>query len=204
MTAQAHCLALWLLMADSLRAPFESNLIQRARRGDPSALEELVRSHQNRIYNLAYRMLRRREDAEDITQEAFLKALEALPRLRDAAAFSSWLNRITANLCLAKLRSPSSGAEITVDPFALAESKENPGDWEDSFRLAALRRAIADLPAPYRLALTAFYLEGHSYEEAARLAGVSPRTLKTRLYRARKLLRRLLAQNPAADLEPTP
>ena len=188
----------WLLMAGLERAGQpDPGLIAKARRGDPSALDEVVRRHQTRIYNFAYRMLRRREEAEDVTQEAFLKAFEALPRLRDDASFGAWVCRIAANLCLARLRSGALRFEVPTDPSILPEPG---GARDDSLSLEVIGDvlgAIALLPPKYRLAVVAFYLEGRSYQEAARSAGVPLRTFKTRLYRARNILRAQLREEAA-------
>jgi len=194
------CLLARLPTADDFRQALpDSSIIASARRGDRSALDELVRRHQNRIYNLAYRMLRQREDAEDVTQEAFLKAFEALPRLRHDAAFRSWLSRIAANLCLMRLRS-------RPEPTAVATDVETPsGDtgrderWSGREIAVSIRDAIALLPPKYRLAVVAFYVEGRSYEEGARLAGVPRLTFKTWLYRARRMLRDALAAEKEAE-----
>jgi len=196
MNAQAAHLNAWLLMAGVHgRAHSHLKLIERARRGDPAAFEEIVRQHENRIYNLAYRTLRHREDAEDITQEAFLKAFEALARLREEASFGRWLYRIAANLCIARLRSAARNAEVPADPFAISEMREEIEHRSAIWRSEDIQGAVARLLPKYRLALAAFYIEGRSYEEAARLAGVPVRTFKTRLYRARKMLRQLLAES---------
>jgi len=179
----------------------DSNSVALARRGDPSALDELVRRHQTVVYNLAYRMLRHREDAEDVTQEAFLKAFEALPRLKDDAAFRSWLCRIAANLCLMRLRSRPERAELPTDVEAMPayEQSESRSGVEVAI---SVRDAIAQLPPKYRLAVVAFYMEGRSYKEAARLAGVPVLTLKTRLYRARRMLRDLLGPSVLREGNP--
>jgi RNA polymerase sigma-70 factor (ECF subfamily) len=179
----------------------DANILALARRGDPSALDELVRRYQSRIYNLAYRMLRQREDAEDVTQEAFLKAFEALPRLKDDAAFRAWLSRIAANLCLMRLRSRSH-AEAPWDAVAQADQASQHDATPEI--IERLRTAMAELPPKHRLAVVAFYIEGRSYNEAARLAGVPVLTFKTRLYRARRMLRDMLSDALAAEKESMP
>lgn len=191
MSAAAACLLARLSPGGLTPEAADSRLLALARRGDPSALDELVRRHQTVVYNLAYRMLRQREDAEDVTQEAFLKAFEALPRLKDDAAFRSWLSRIAANLCLMRLRSrpERAGLPSEVDRMpAYGRSESHSG----ADVAISVRDAIAQLPPKYRLAVVAFYIEGRSYKEAARLTGVPVLTLKTRLYRARRMLRDLL------------
>ena len=196
----------WLLIraAAEREREAERELVERARRGDPSAFEEVVRRHQHRVYNLAYRMLRRHEDAEDATQEAFLRAFEAMPRFRGEAAVGTWICRIAANLCLSWLRSKARRVEVAADAVALVEGQEEAGDAGRNELVRATRGAIARLPPKYRLAVVAHYLEGRSYEEAARVAGVGVRTLKTRLYRARKLLRRMLRDAVTCEVEAMP
>ena len=166
-----------------------ADVVHRARRGDPSAFEEIVRRHQYRVYNLAYRMLRDHDDAEDLTQEAFIRVLESLPRVRDDRALGAYITRVAANLCLTWLRARTRRPEQTTDPIDLA-SVPAPGGSELHEHL---RAAVSDLAPKYRLAVTAFYLEGRSYAEAARALGISARALKTRLYRARTMLRQAVA-----------
>lgn len=193
MTDYAVGRGLWLMAARSREEPRAIvQLIARARNGDPSAFDEIVRGHQKQVYNLAWRMLRSREEAEDVTQEAFLKAFESLPKLRADAAVEAWICRITANLCLSRLRSQRYQMEAPADPGFVFSTPM--GSVAADVQTAQLvHQALAQLPQEYRLAVVACYLEGRSYEEAARLSGVGVRTLKTRLYRARRRLRDLLA-----------
>lgn len=205
MRAEGACLELWLLWARVERREEEgADLVARARRGDPSAFEEIVREHQHRVYNLAYRMLRRHEDAEDVTQEAFLRAFEGMPRFRGEAALGTWICRIAANLCLSWLRSKARRAEVSADEVAVAERQMDAVDTGRAELVRATRGAIARLEPKYRVAVVAHYLEGRSYEEAARVAGVPVKTFKTRLYRARKLLRRMLQDAVTCEVEGLP
>ncbi len=169
----------------------DAALVARARRGDPSAFDEIVRRHQTRVYNLAYRMLRNRDDAEDITQEAFLRAFDSLPRLRDRATVGAWIARIAANLCVSWLCSRTH-SEVPVDPANL--QPDLPGG--RSGVADEVHEAVDSLPTKCRLAIVAFYLEGRSYDDAARTLGVTVHALKTRLYRARKMLRENLRESP--------
>jgi RNA polymerase sigma-70 factor (ECF subfamily) len=205
MRAEGGCLELWLLWAGLERGEERgAELVARARRGDPSAFEEIVREHQHRVYNLAYRMLRRHEDAEDVTQEAFLRAFEGMPRFRGEAALGTWISRIAANLCLSWLRSKARRVEVSVDAVAVVGEREEAGDAGRDELVRATRGAIARLPPKYRVAVVAHYLEGRSYEEAARVVGVPVKTFKTRLYRARKLLRRMLRDAVTCEVEAMP
>ena len=172
-----------------------ADVVSRARRGHPSAFEEIVRRHQYRVYNLAYRMLRDHDDAEDLTQEAFLRVFQSLPRLRDDRALGAYITRVAANLCLTWLRTRRRHPEQTTNPTDLASVPAPAG----SELHEQLRAAVSDLAPKYRLAITAFYLEGCSYEEAAHILGITPRALKTRLYRARAMLKRGLSHTGAGE-----
>jgi RNA polymerase sigma-70 factor (ECF subfamily) len=191
MRTAAGRLEWWLLLAGSEHQRDRvGELVARARRGDPSAFDEIVRRHQRQVYNLAYRMLRRHEDAEDVTQEAFLRAFESLPRLQEEGAVGAWVCRIAGNLCVSWLRAKERRREVSADLQHLPAQETVGPETEEIVRRT--REAVARLPPRYRLAIVAYYLEGRSYKEAARAAGVAVRTLKTRLYRARKMLREML------------
>jgi RNA polymerase sigma-70 factor (ECF subfamily) len=174
-----------------------ADVVSRARRGDPSAFEQIVRRHQYRVYNLAYRMLRDHDDAEDLTQEAFLRVFQSLPRIRDDRALGAYITRVAANLCLTWLRARRRRPEQTTDPTDLASVPAPVG----SERHEQLQAAVSDLAPKYRLAITAFYLEGCSYAEAAHILGITPRALKTRLYRARAMLKQALSADAGAGEE---
>ena len=201
MTPQAGCLE-WSLLgtAGVGAADGDRELIARARRGELSAFDEIVRRHQRRVYNLAYRMLRRREDAEDVTQEAFLRAFQSLRGFRSEADVGVWICRITANLCVDWLRSKARREEA-ADPTRIASAYADERHRKGDELARDARAAVAQLPPKYRLAVVAFYLEGRSYEEAARVVGVGVRTLKTRLYRARRMLRETVQETVFCDQE---
>jgi RNA polymerase sigma factor (sigma-70 family) len=188
-------LALLNAFSSHRREDSVADIVSRARRGDPSAFEEIVRRHQHRVYNLAYRMLRDHDDAEDLTQEAFLRVFQSLPRLRDDRALGAYITRVAANLCLTWLRARRRRPEQTTNPTDLA-SVPAPAGPECHERLHA---AVSDLAPKYRLAITVFYLEGCSHKEAAHILGITPRALKTRLYRARAMLKKVLSHTAAGE-----
>jgi RNA polymerase sigma-70 factor (ECF subfamily) len=192
-----------MLAAAGRDAGGDAAFVERARHGDPSGFDEIVRRHHKRVYTLAYRMLRHPQDAEDVTQEAFLNAYRRLAQLREAEAVGAWVCRIASNLCLERLRSPRHRAEIPLPSPELAPA-DPAGDEDTAETVARVRAAVAELPPKYRLAVVAYYLHGHSYEEAARLIGVNPRTLKTQLYRARQRLASLLEHQTRREEERAP
>ena len=171
--------------------PTDSELVALARRGDEAAFEQLMLRHQRYVFNLAYRVLGDRSEAEDVTQETFLRAWRGLSRFRGEARFTTWLYRIAHNLCLnrlpglrRRLLQTEPPDEWLPDPAphpeAVAERRE---------RLAFLHTQLEQLPEHYRLVLTLRYLQGFSYAEIAAILNVPLGTVKTHIHRARRLLR---------------
>ena len=168
----------------------DAELVARARRGDEAAFEQLVLGHQRYAFNLAYRVIGNYAEAEDVTQEAFVRAWRGLPGFRGQARFATWLYRIVYNLCLNRL--PRLRQEL-LQAEPLEEAVVNPAPappdvFEVQERLAFLHDELNRLPAKYRLVLTLRYLQDLSYAESAAALDVPMGTVKTHLHRARRLL----------------
>jgi RNA polymerase sigma-70 factor (ECF subfamily) len=186
----------------------EHLLIEASRAGDPAALEELVRSHQSRVFNFAMRMCRNVEDAKDILQETFLGMIRSMKDFRGESRFSTWLYRIASNACLKKRRrgvhDPEPEQELSLDelmprPGADGRKPEIP-DWSEDAEQALLRgelsermeAAIDRLPREYKIVLVLRDVEGFSAEETARMLKLSVPAVKSRLHRARVFVRQEL------------
>ena len=172
-------------------------LVQRAQRGDQDAFAALVTRHQRYVYNLAYRLLRDTNEAEDLAQEAFLRVWKGLSAFRGGAKFTTWLYRIVTNLCynrLNKLRRQL--LDVSVDEYnpalSLSPAKEPPAVLEAAEKNAFLHQQVAALPAKYQLVISLFYLQGFSYQEMAQVLDLPLGTVKTHLFRARKRLKQRL------------
>lgn len=169
----------------------EDELIGRARRGDEDAFRSLVERYQDPVLSLALRMLGHREAAEEVAQDAFVRAWRALPSFRGDARFSTWLYRITVRRATSEIeamrarrrRETSDGIDVDSIP---ASSAVAPADRE---RLR-LERLVAALPVVQRTAITLFYLEGRSIADVAAVLEMPENTIKTHLHRARASLRR--------------
>ena len=178
-------------------APLERDLVARGRRGDAEAFAELVRLHQDAIYRLALRMVGP-DDAEDLAQQAFIKAWQALDRFDGASAFGTWLYRIAVNACLDHLRRlarfrPLPLEEVEWSVKAEDDVAEQVVDAADvDARRAALAWALEQLPSEDRQLLQLRTEEERSYEEIAALLGINSRTVGTRLFRARARLHALI------------
>jgi len=188
----------------------EGALIAASQSGDPGAQDALVRRYQDRVYGFAMRMCRNVEDAKDILQETFLGMVRALPDFRGESRFTTWLYRIAANACLKKRRrgvfDPEPEQVISLDalmprPDAEGRKPEIP-DWSEDAERALLRgelaremeAAIDALPREYRIVLLLRDVEGFSAEETAEMLRLSVPAIKSRLHRARVILRQRLGQ----------
>lgn len=182
----------------------EKRLVARAAKGDTAAFEQLVLRYQKQIYNLALRMVKNREDAQDLAQEAFLKAWNGLETFHFDAAFSTWLYRLASNTCLDFLRSEKHRGSIsmTVEDEGIEEqlAVPDPGPTPEEQVLtretfAQLDAAMAALRTEHRQILTLRITNDLSYIEIADVLGVREGTVKSRLARAREALRKKLLQN---------
>lgn len=168
------------------------NPVDRAARGDVDAFEELYRENSGRVYLLCLRMCGDPSLAEELAQEAFIRAWQKLSSFRGDSAFSTWLHRVTVNVVLGDRRSTArrearikpAGDDVPVD---LSASVPSPGQALD------LERSIAALPDGARAVFVLHDVEGYRHKEIARLIGVAEGTSKAQLHRARKLLRKALA-----------
>ena len=175
--------------------PDESFLIARAQRGDPSAFEEIVRLYQRRVYGVALRIVRAHDVADDVTQEAFLRAWRSLDRFDLERPFGPWVCRIAANLAVNHVRSPRAREEGLPDGHA--ETRTNApgplGALLDAEGATVLERAMGQLPQEQRAVLVLRVVEELSYAEIAETLGISPGTVMSRLFRARERLAQSLS-----------
>jgi len=185
----------------------DAELVRRCWEGDQDAFRELVLRYEEAVYNLAYRMLQNREDARDAAQEIFLNVFRSLPYFRGECAFKTWLYRIASNECISrsKRRRRWRGGETTlgeearvVEDLSAGASSLEVVERKEQIRL--LHRAIDELPEKYRIVVVLHYLEGLAYEEIAEALLVPLGTVKTRLFRAKELLRRKLRETLGEDL----
>lgn len=192
---------------DRRRADPDATLVEALRREDESAMEALVERFADRVYRLAFRITGSREDAEEVTQDALWTAGRKIHTFKGDSAFGSWLYRITANTAYMKLRARKAKApEIALEELLPALDQdgrhfEPMDDWSkrvDQQALGAelrqvLERAIAELPAEYRVALVLHDVEGVSNPDVAEALGLSLPAVKSRVHRSRLFLRKRLS-----------
>ena len=187
----------------------DAELLRRAQGGDLDAFEALATRHEQRVYSLAFRMLRHEQDAEDVTQQTLLSALENLGAFRGEASFSTWLLRIAAHAALKVIRKRKGLDTISLEEATEAASDSDTiphpeyiADWRQSPADLAHRRevrrllddALAQLDEKHRLVFLLRDVEGLSVKETAEALGLSEANTKVRLLRARLQLREQLTQ----------
>ena len=174
--------------------PSDGALVARFQAGDEGAFVVLMRRHERRVYNLAYRMLGGPEDARDATQDVFLSCFRHLPSFRGDAAFSTWLHRIAINACydMARRRKPASSLEEDLVEQAVT------GDHADrAVASADVQRALLEVLPEFRMVLILHELQDWPVEDIARTLDVPVGTIKSRLHRGRVALgRALLGDEP--------
>jgi RNA polymerase sigma-70 factor (ECF subfamily) len=169
----------------------DRGLVELSRNGDPAAFGELVRRYQTSVYNVCYRLLGERRAAQDLAQEAFIRAYERLRSYDVERPFGPWMRRVAANLCLNQLArtSPPSASldEERDEPRAPAAS--DPAVAHDQAESAdALRAAIAALPPHYRAVIELRHFQELTYDEIAVALKLPVSDVKSHLFRARKQL----------------
>jgi RNA polymerase sigma-70 factor (ECF subfamily) len=182
-------------------ASTDEELVARSRGGDLDSFNQLVLRWERPIYALAYRVIGREEDARDVAQETFLRAFRALSGFKGQAKFSSWLYRITLNLCRdwirRERRAPVAQAPEGVDLIELASEAEPVESIEDLVARRELGRAVAKamamLPEEQRTAIVLKEYHGLTFQEIADLLDCPLSTVKTRLYQGLGVLRKQLA-----------
>ncbi len=194
--------------------PDDHILVKRIKKGDHQAFRVLVERYQGRVYALALGMLHNRQDALDVSQEAFIKVHRYLGNFQGSASFYTWLYRITYNLCIDHLRRSGRMQTVDYDDGIQREAQADPGCLQPN-RLEgnpsrALRRrelaekiqeAIDELPPYHKGVIVMREIEGMSYKEMAEAMQVSKGTIMSRLHHARQKLQRALAPYLEGDLE---
>ena len=176
----------------------DRQLVARAQGGDPEAFSQLVERHQTMVSRLALGKTGSPQDAEEVTQTAFLKAWQGLRTFQGKAAFSTWLYRLTANAAVDLLRRRREPALSLDDPDLPPIPDQAPSPEELSMaaeRRRLLWQAIDQLPESHRLPLVLRELEGLSYREIARALDLEEGTVKSRLARGRLMLRQQLLES---------
>src|SRR5436305_5649109 len=176
----------------------EAELVRRARARDETAVRAIIRANNRRLYRLARGILRNDGEAEDVVQETYVRAFTHLAEFRGESSLATWLSRIAMNEALGRLRRQRPGVELSSLPQGALEAQiiQFPRAADDPEKSMAQREiqhvvehAIDELPEAFRLVFITRVIEGMNVEETADILGLKPETVKTRLHRARTMLR---------------
>jgi RNA polymerase sigma-70 factor (ECF subfamily) len=197
------------LNGNSFSGSADADLVQRAKGGDLNAFEALLSRYEQRVYSLAWRIVRQKEDAEDVAQQTFLSALEHLDGFRGEASFATWLLHIATHAALKVLRKRRGLDTIALN--GMIDSRDSPAsiphpqfiaDWRESPEQLVERKevrhllddALVQLDLKHRLVFVLRDIEGLSIRETAEALGLTEANIKVRLLRARLQLRELLTR----------
>ena len=187
----------------------EADLVQRCLDGDAAAWDTLARGYWKRVFNIAYKFVAQVDEAEDLTQEIFVKLFRALPTYDRRASFETWLTRVSRNLCIdhyrrRRLHLVSLDAPLDQEPGERSRDLPDPAPLPDeltSRRESASRMEtlVQGLPPRYRIVILLRYKEDLAYEEIAEVLRLPLGTVKARLHRAHHLLKRRIEPGQGGD-----
>jgi len=176
-------------------------LVKRCLAGSQESFEELVTRYKKLVYSVVYNMINDKEEANDVSQEVFLRIYKSLARYNPEYKFSTWAVKIATNLCLDILRKKK------LDSMPIEEVETYLGDVdtpEESYlkkeRMESVRKAVSQLPDKYKIPIILFHQNGLSYEEITRVLGEPMTIVKNRLYRARLMLKEKLSSGRKEEI----
>lgn len=172
----------------------DANLVSRCLAGDKDAFDALVARYERPVYNLVYRVVGNHHDAQEITQDAFVRAYQALPTFRQGAGFYTWLYRIATNLSLDEIRRRRRRPVVLDGDMTQGDDREDPQDaLVQGETRHVVHAALQTLPPEHRTIIVLRDLLDLTYEEIAQIQHLPLGTVKSRLNRARRMLRRRLS-----------
>jgi RNA polymerase sigma-70 factor, ECF subfamily len=180
-------------------APDDAELVRRALSRDEAAVRAIMQANNRRLYRLARGILRNDTEAEDVVQDTYVRAFTHLEQFRGDSSLSTWLSRIAMNEALGRLRRQKPGVEWSeleksapqaqIIPFPLASSDDPEKSMAQREIQHVVEHAIDELPSACRIVFITRVIEGMNVEETSEILGLKPETVKTRLHRARTMLR---------------
>jgi RNA polymerase sigma-70 factor (ECF subfamily) len=176
---------------DNININIHAQLIEKCKKGNSQAQFSLYKLYKKAMYNLAHRLLKHREDAEDILQEAFVDCFRSIGLFRFESTFGAWLKKILVNKCINHLRKKKIDLTLCDNlPPVVYEEEE-----EVTYETSKIFKGIEMLPDGYRIILTLYLLEGYDHSEISQILGITESTSKSQYMRAKEKLRRIISVN---------
>ena len=176
---------------NDLNIYIHATLIEECRKGNSKAQFRLYKQYSKAMYNLAYRILNNREDAEDILQESFVECFKNIGSFRFESTFGAWLKKITVNKCINQIKKK----RIDLIPSETLPEPIYEEDEDVKYDTGKIFKCIEMLPDGYRIILTLYLLEGYDHSEISQILAISESTSKSQYSRAKEKLRNLLSKN---------
>jgi RNA polymerase sigma factor (sigma-70 family) len=176
---------------DDLNIHIHAPLIEECRKGDRKAQFRLYDLYSRAMFNLAYRIMNNREDAEDILQESFVECFRSIDSFRFESTFGAWLKRITVNRCINQIKKKKIDLTLCETLPVIIEEEEE----EVIYDTGKIFKGIEGLPDGYRIILTLYLLEGYDHAEISQILGITESTSKSQYSRAKEKLRNILSKN---------
>lgn len=181
----------------------ERNLLEKAKNGDVLAFEKLITEYQKKVFNIAFRMVGNYDDASELTQEVFIRVFKSLKNFKEQSLFSTWIYKITTNVCLDEIRKRKKRKAVYLDEEIKLDENEVKRQIEDDKPTPemiaekneiskAVNDAIESLSEEHRTVIVLRDLQGFSYEEIAKITSCPEGTVKSRINRARQALKEIL------------
>jgi RNA polymerase sigma-70 factor (ECF subfamily) len=175
---------------DNLNLYIHAPLIEECRNGNSKAQFRLYNQYSKAMYNLAYRMLNNREDAEDMLQEVFIECFRNIESFRFESTFGAWLKKIVVNKCINQLKKKKIDLTLCDTLPAVAADEEE----EATYDTKQIFKGIEMLPDGYRIILTLYLLEGYDHTEISQILGISESTSKSQYSRAKEKLKNIISK----------
>ena len=176
----------------------DQQLIETILNGDAKSYGQLVNRYKDLVYTLAYRMLKHREEAEEVAQDAFVKVYRSLNKFKGDSKFSTWIYKVTYNTCLDRLKKNKKHFnDVPIDEYTEHKLETIDNALEGMIKMERsdlIKRCINKLPSESSYLLTLYYFEELSLDEMSKIIGIKSNTIKVKLYRARKKLAEILHQ----------
>mgnify|MGYP001142060559 CR=1 FL=1 len=182
----------------------EINLIKLSQQGDISSFEELVSIYQQKIFNIAYYKVQDLHLAEDVAQEVIIRIFKKIKTFKFQSSFSSWIYKITCNIINDVIKKMRPSFEISIEDVKegdYSETENLDDELEKKIKAQKLRNLISKIPHKFQIVLILYEFEGKTYEEIAEILNKNINTIKTRLYRARQILKKLILKENKEILE---
>jgi RNA polymerase sigma-70 factor (ECF subfamily) len=167
----------------------DDTIINRCKKGENSAFEEIYNKYKKAMFNIGYRLLNNLDDSNDVLQESFIKAFQNISKFENEAAFGSWLKRVVINHSIDLLKKNKNNS-ISIDQIEIIEEVDEPNDIK--YDIEIVKKCIQELPDGYRIVLTLYLFEEYSHKEIATMLKISEGTSKSQYNRAKKKIIQLI------------